>query len=973
MMRNMRGLKASVFCAVTALTTFAEDLRPPTNAAVVQDERGYNAWPMIQAMGTNLVCVYSRDHAFPRDGHMIWPGTRDSYAKISYDGGLTWSEESVLAADEQVGEVNEGIGLDSQGALLAWVRCWGEESRQRHELYRSLDGRSFTKIATLRSEPMPMQILDPVFVPGLGLVSPWFSGRYDAVGGHAWGILVSADDGRSWQMRTIERNLSVEEWVTESSLVSLGGGRILLIGRCERVPGSQFQVTSSDGGKTWTKRRTNIADVHASTPCLVYDDQTGLVANYYYERGARKLKRRIARADSIFAHPEAWPEPEVLSVGFEPRAWDAGNVNVTRLQGKLDCCAWYTGTMSNAMVVVTRVPVPKALPDDRLLRVAVTTESDALKVSVGGKGAALTVTDKRTGRTWAPQTEGRLFVTNVTQSGRAVCATLVEPKTRRTWGLVVSLSPKRPELLVTVTGEGSMPENLDYPYAFATRPGDRLIVPLNEGISFPVEAADGLPSRLSAYRGNDLSMSFWGVQDDATGAGYMGIIETADDAAAVFARPASGYPFAAGVSWEPQKGRFGYSRRLRYIFFDKGGYVAMCKRYRVYAREQGKLKTFAETAKDRPLVDRLLGAANIWYWGSDSAGFWGGNQDGMARQVKAAGIDRFLWSAGGKPVQVTALAQMEGVLVGRYDVYRDIYPPELVRQIGWGWNSDAWPEGAAWNSADSNDLRKAWGVKMKDGSWRYSTCMCDAVSAKFCRAHVSADLKEHPYTARFIDVTTAAGWDVCGNPAHPMTHSDSRAYRMDLLRLLGDDFGLVVGSETGHDAAVPYCDYFEGMLSLCHYRVPDSGRKVEKVWTDVPPQVAKFQMGAAYRLPLWELVYHDCVCAHWYWGDYNNKLPTLWDKRDLFNVLYGTMGMYMFNDAQWAQDKERFVRSYRMTSPVARKTGYNEMLDHRILSADRLVQRTTFADGTVVTVNFGETPFKLPEGGELVGGGYLVK
>ena len=40
---------------------------------------------------------------------------------------------------------------------------------------------------------------------------------------------------------------------------------------------------------------------------------------------------------------------------------------------------------------------------------------------------------------------------------------------------------------------------------------------------------------------------------------------------------------------------------------------------------------------------------------------------------------------------------------------------------------------------------------------------------------------------------------------------------------------------------------------------------------------------------------------------------------------------------------------------------------------DRLVQRTTFAYGTVVTVNFGETPFALPEGGTLAAGGYLVR
>jgi len=189
----------------------------------------------------------------------------------------------------------------------------------------------------------------------------------------------------------------------------------------------------------------------------------------------------------------------------------------------------------------------------------------------------------------------------------------------------------------------------------------------------------------------------------------------------------------------------------------------------------------------------------------------------------------------------------------------------------------------------------------------------------------------------------------------------------------GDEFGLVAGSETGHDAGVPVCDYFEGMLSLVPYRVPDSGRNIGQIWTNVPPRVAKYQTGEAYRLPLWELVYHECVCAHWYWGDYNNKLPELWAKRDLFNMLYGTMGMFVLNKKKWIADKDRFVRSYRLTSPIARATGYSEMIDHRMLSPDRTVQESRFADGTVVTVNFGKSPCLLPDGRRIEGGGHYVK
>jgi hypothetical protein len=131
-------------------------------------------------------------------------------------------------------------------------------------------------------------------------------------------------------------------------------------------------------------------------------------------------------------------------------------------------------------------------------------------------------------------------------------------------------------------------------------------------------------------------------------------------------------------------------------------------------------------------------------------------------------------------------------------------------------------------------------------------------------------------------------------------------------------------------------------------------------------------VGHHYRLPLWELVYHDCAVSHWYWGDYNNKLPALWDKRDLFNLLYGTVPMFMFDRELWAQNRERFARSYRNVCPVARAVGYAEMTDHRFLTGDRGVQRTTFANGVTVTVNFGQEAYELSSGTTVAPMGFAV-
>jgi hypothetical protein len=99
----------------------------------------------------------------------------------------------------------------------------------------------------------------------------------------------------------------------------------------------------------------------------------------------------------------------------------------------------------------------------------------------------------------------------------------------------------------------------------------------------------------------------------------------------------------------------------------------------------------------------------------------------------------------------------------------------------------------------------------------------------------------------------------------------------------------------------------------------------------------------------------------------------LWDKRDLFNVLYGTPPMFMFDRALWQENQARFVQCYRNTCPLVRRVGYSEMTDHRFLTPDRNVQQTTFANGATVTVNFGDSAFQLPDGKLLKPAGFLVQ
>ncbi|MDO5566339.1 MAG: glycoside hydrolase, partial [Planctomycetia bacterium] len=158
---------------------------------------------------------------------------------------------------------------------------------------------------------------------------------------------------------------------------------------------------------------------------------------------------------------------------------------------------------------------------------------------------------------------------------------------------------------------------------------------------------------------------------------------------------------------------------------------------------------------------------------------------------------------------------------------------------------------------------------------------------------------------------------------------------------------------------------YEGMMSMGWYMVESDAKTLEHFDDDPPANVIKYSIGENYRLPLWELVYHDCTVAYNWWYDFNNVRSKIWKKRDLFNVLYATPPMYRFDDKFWKAHKNEIADSYRLAQKTSLIAGGVEMLDHRFLTPDRKVQQTTFANGVVVTVNFGDKPWQGPDGTTL--------
>ncbi len=324
---------------------------------VVQDVPGYNSWPMIGTLGNTLVCAYSRGSA-----HTVGESKRGVYARTSVDGGKTWSQEKLISNLPDCGEVTIGKGLDKNGALLIWIRRWHTETnRICHALYRSTDGENFTLLGIPELNPIPMQITDIFQVPGVGLMSLWFAGYYKNDGTNFWGTLTSSDNGKTWQQHIIESGLQLSGWPTEPSAVYLGNGRILAIARneCANDPSLnfQFQLQSGDYGKTWSCKLTNIGDVRLSTPSLIFDSETGILSNYYYQRGKGLLMRRVNRVEDVWNQPQNWSSPEVVARG-SAEFLDAGNVNAVKI-ADTHFLSYYSGKDPDTAVIVSVVSTPQ--------------------------------------------------------------------------------------------------------------------------------------------------------------------------------------------------------------------------------------------------------------------------------------------------------------------------------------------------------------------------------------------------------------------------------------------------------------------------------------------------------------------------------------------------------------------------------------------------------------------------------------
>lgn len=510
-----------------------------------------------------------------------------------------------------------------------------------------------------------------------------------------------------------------------------------------------------------------------------------------------------------------------------------------------------------------------------------------------------------------------------------------------------------------------MKGGLAYPLGWETRAGDDLILPLGEGVSYPVDdpAVRFARTRYSLSNYQQASMGFFGVSRGGVFA--MTGVEGQLDASLECRTNA---PYRAGVLWRPVEGRWGRDRRLRFFFGRSLGAVAAP--YRAWRERQGGVRTLAEKAKTNPHVADFAGTADFWLWDDNNQNRlynWPLVKEsapldipGIAAEMKSLGLDRVLLNSfeGISSNDCAALKRL-GYLAGTYDCLRDVFHPGLLAYANpsnFVRNARFLPmaERVAGVLRDGS-FAHAWSIPDREGKMHPMYALCDLLSPEMCRLLVAPEVAAHGYTSRLMDVQIGNGPVACYSKVHPCTPAQARDALRTAHRYLADDLGLIVGVEVGNELFVDSFHYSEGLTSCPHeFRKPLCWRYKDRALygDEVPVETRTLLHNPRYRIPLWELVYHDCTVSYWYWADSTLMYPELAELKDLFCRLWGLPPIYSMNVATWKRLKHEVAASYRRATPSARATMFSRMTEFEYLTPDRLVQRTTFANGHVETADF---------------------
>jgi hypothetical protein len=534
-------------------------------------------------------------------------------------------------------------------------------------------------------------------------------------------------------------------------------------------------------------------------------------------------------------------------------------------------------------------------------------------------------------------------------------------------GAEISLNPKREDEVIfniKAPKDDVYYQSLNFPASFMNNRSDIYwMLPKDAGLYLPAYDLNNETNK--AYGGGEFyahmgfNMAFFGAVSNKSSDGYYAII---DDPALtkvtyLVCSTANGKAaYMPQLTQSATKDMWTKDRTVRFRFVDKGGYVGIAKEYRTVAKEKGYLVTFKEKAKTNPNILKGAGASRIDLAidVKDVIPFF--------EKISKAGIKNVMIKFSGlrnnskyidlKDLETLGIMQQIKEKYGdyylyEYECYRDFFDKDGEFKADPAYATLAIPY----------KLKNVNGMTISgwtDISGLSSSILCPTVGRKYLDYKMQKyPMDQYPFKARMFDTlaTTSLSEGECYDENHPSDRLKCLDLRLDFVKYADEKYGLDNHTEGAAEYLIPYVNSGEGPLDI----MANTGVGINSM--NISPKD---------RIPLWELVYHDCfgIYYHWEHGLFATNPDMIGD--DLFSLLYGERGMFLpyYIDFPFFEGGEldQMISRIKRIDNVTQKVKLDEMVSHSFLSDDGMVQKTVFASGVEVIVNFSDKTYTYDKG-----------
>lgn len=527
------------------------------------------------------------------------------------------------------------------------------------------------------------------------------------------------------------------------------------------------------------------------------------------------------------------------------------------------------------------------------------------------------------------------------------------------WALGFHLEGNEVRFLIAAPKDNMELEEVRWPKKVITGASrdDMAVIPRMQGMLLPGDWDQKITAH-ELVNSRTLYMPWFGqIQEEF---GIMTILETSDDAGVQYRHTKEDGTDIQPV-WYSSMRHLRYLRVARYAFDDHATYVTMAKRYRRYVKETGRFVTLEEKRARNHELDKVIGhpvvhTAALYHNVPESHYF---NKETVEANHSLQTFDEI-----GKQ-----LTNLHGQGVDAY-----------VHCDGWGYygydngHPDIVPVGYEQGGADGlralADLCRSWGwvfalhdqyrdfyynaksmdsqlVLMRpDGTWHDEATWCGGrqslLSPLWAPGYVRRNhdwLAEHNIKVggAYLDVFAIVPLEESYQPFAPVTRTDCFEYRKNCLDLLRAR-GYVMSSEEPVDRFVP-------VLDLVHHG---------------PYFVFNDEKHSGIPVPLFNLVYHDSILLPWSMSESGGWGIPEGDAGYLHEFLNAGLP-YVEPNLPYGKDAtaDKVLARAKEAAALAQRCAFAEMENHEFLDGNWRKQRSTFSDGTRVSVDFAAKTYEI--------------